>query len=620
MTAPDPRAWGVETGYWDFAGRWHEVPAGTVEAVLAAMGATSEAPPSEAPMAVVSEHGPWDLPEGTLFLESGGSIDLGPRGSRPGSLPVGYHRFQAAGESREVTVAVCPDRCPGAPPGHSWGWSAQLYAARSQASWGIGDLADLRSIAEWAADCGATFVLVNPLHAPAVGPVPEPSPYFPSSRCFLNPLYIRVEDVEGAAEAELVARLAEKGRALNSQRLIDRAAVWALKSEALEALFARFDAAGGDARFDEFVVGKGKLLDLYTSFCALSELLGLPWQGWPSQYRQPWAPGVATYASSSQGTARKRFYAWLQWVAEDQLAAAAGVPGVGIMCDLAVGSDGGGADAWCWQDTVALGMRVGAPPDEYNTKGQDWGLPPWDPWKLRSASYEPYVQMLRAVLSSASALRVDHVMGLFRLFWVPVGSEPSNGTYVRSLWQDMVGLLRLEASRAGAYVVGEDLGTVEEQVREVLDSSGVLSYKLLWFEDARPPEWAEQAMGAVTTHDLPTVAGVWTGSDVDAQRRIGLPLNEKSCAALRRRTADWTGSADDRPLAEVIEATYASLASAPCSLLAVVLDDVAGVPERPNMPATVAEWPNWRLALPMSLEELKSSDLAKAIARVMRRR
>jgi 4-alpha-glucanotransferase len=391
--------------------------------------------------------------------------------------------------------------------------------------------------------------------------------------------------------------------------------VWALKSEALEALFERFERSGGDARFEAYVRGRGRILDGYTSFCALAEIHQLPWQNWPAGIGRPEGPAVAEFAASPQGRKRKRYHAWLQWLCEAQLADASGVAGAGIVCDLAVGVDGGGADAWMWQDTFALEMRVGAPPDEFNTKGQDWGLPPWDPWKLRAASYEPYIETLREVLRPARGVRIDHVMGLFRLYWVPLGTVAAGGAYVRSVWQDMVGLLRLEADRAGAFVVGEDLGTVEDYVREVLGRSGVLSYKLFWFEPQPPAQWPQQALGAVTTHDLPTVAGVWTGSDVEAQKRVGMPLNLEGCATLRRHIVEWTGSSEDRRIPEVIEATYASLATAPCRLLVGVLDDAAQVEERPNMPGTVDQWPNWCLALPMPLEDLQGSSLFRAIAR-----
>jgi len=615
---PDLEAWGVDSGYWDVGGRWRDVPGQTVRAVLESMGASGHERPGAGPLLVIGQYGPWpDLPAGTLTLEGGGALGFGQDGSgdRPLELPLGYHRLDREARGEPLMVAVCPSRCPDPPPGQSWGWSAQLYATRSAASWGIGDFADLRDLVEWAGNNGAGFVLLNPLHAPAPGPVPEPSPYFPTSRCFLNPLYIRVEAVPGAADLPGIASLAEKGKALNHERLIDRASVWDLKAQALEAVFAHFEQSGGDERFDAYIADRGRTLDGYTSFCALAEVYGLPWSGWPPEYRRPDGPSVAELARSPDRARRKRYHAWLQWLCELQLAEVGGQSGAGLVCDLAVGADGGGADAWLWQDTLALSMRVGAPPDDFNLKGQDWGLPPWDPWKLRAASYEPYLEVLRAVLRPARGLRVDHVMGLFRLFWVPLGSEATEGTYVRYVWQDMVGLLRLEAWRAGAYVVGEDLGTVEDHVREVLRDSAVLSYKLFWFEPQEPPLWPYQALGAVTTHDLPTVAGVWTGADVEAQRRLQLAVNEEGAAAMRGRIARWAHCGDDRSVPEVIEATYAALAGAPCALLVAGLDDAAAVVERPNMPGTLEQWPNWCLALPEPLDKIEQSSLAASIAR-----
>ena len=621
LSAGHLSAWGVEPGYWDTTGQWRQVPGETLGAVLATMGAdlASLGPPA-APIVVLGEGGPWpELPAGTLVLEDGHVIPLPAleAGQRPEKLPLGYHRLYPSGEEgrhESLLVAICPPSCPAPPAEPSWGWSVQLYAARSSRSWGIGDFADLGALAEWAAGNGADFLLLNPLHAPAPGPVPENSPYFPSSRCFLNPLYISVPDVPGASELPQLLALAQQATALNAERLIDRTRVWACKSPALEALFALFEQAGGDPHFEGYVAERGATLDGYTSFCALAETYGLPWQQWPDQFRRPGSPEVAKMAESTTGRARKRYHAWLQWTCDEQLKAA-GARGAGLVFDLAVGVDGGGADAWLWQDAFALGMRAGAPPDDFNSDGQEWGLPPWDPWKLRSLGYEPYIETLRAAMRGANGLRVDHVMGLFRLFWVPLGRPPSEGAYVRSVWEETLGLLRLEAWRAGAFVVGEDLGTVEPHVREALAQSGVLSYKLLWFEDRRPPEWWSQALGAVTTHDLPTVAGVWTGSDVAARRQLGLPVHEEAEAALRRRLAEWTGSDDDRPVEEVIDATYACLASAPCALLAAVLDDAAAVKERPNMPGTTDKWPNWCLALPVPLDALEKSELAASIAR-----
>ena len=622
--APSPEhlaCWGVEQGYWDATGQWREPPQETLEAVLAAMGACRPgAPPSDVPVVVLGEYGPWpELPPCTIELEGGGDIDVGPLEARPEKLPLGYHRVRPTGRSRDQArrppvVAVCPPNCPAPSEERCWGWSVQLYAARSRESWGIGDFADLAALAKWARGNGASFLLLNPLHAPVPGPVPEPSPYFPSSRCFLNPLYISVPHVPGADQATGLDALGEKARALNNERLIDRASVWAYKSDALERLFARFEADGGDEGFEHYIAERGKILDGYTTFCALAEIHGLPWADWPEAFRRPGGAGLAGAVAPPEVRSRKRYHAWLQWTCEQQLHEAAST-GAGIVADLAVGVDGRGADAWLWQDVFALGMRAGAPPDGFNRNGQDWGLLPWDPWKLRSVGYEPYVEMLRSVLRAAVGLRVDHVMGLFRLYWVPLGSEPSEGTYVRATWQDTLGLLRLEASRAGAFVVGEDLGTVEPYVRETLAGSGVLSYRLFWFEERPPAEWPAQALGAITTHDLPTVAGVWTGTDFEAQKRLGLPLWEEMTAGMRRRLSQWTGSDDNRPVAEVIEATYGCLAGAPCSLLAAVLDDAAAVEERPNMPGTTEEWPNWSLSLPVPIEALELSELPAAIAR-----
>ena len=608
-----PQAWGLERGYWDVVGRWREVPEETIRVVMETMGAGAGGPPARAPLVTMYKQGPWpDLPPGTLKLEEGGRAELRRGEAPPNDLPLGYHLLEPEEGTDPVTVAVCPPRCPSPPAGRTWGWSAQLYATRSKSSWGIGDFADLRRLVRWAADSGAGFVLLNPLHAPAPGPVPEPSPYFPSSRCFLNPLYIRVEEVPGAADLPETSALAEKARALNADRLIDRSSVWALKSRALEALFARSEQAGHDDRFVAYVRQKGKLLEGYTSFCALAERYGLPWQGWPPGYRRADSPGVARFAASGEGRSRKRYHAWLQWLCDIQLESALG--GAGFISDLAVGVDGGGADAWLWQDSHALDMRVGAPPDEFNPIGQDWGLAPWDPWKLRANAYQPYIQTLRAVLRRACGVRLDHVMGLFRLFWVPVGAEPSRGAYVRYPWQDMLPLLRLEAWRAGAFVVGEDLGTVEDDVREALHQSGVLSYRIFWFEATPPNDWPHQALGAVSTHDLPTIAGVWSGSDMLAQRAAGLPRNEEGSASFRRRIKEWTGTRDGMAMSQVIQATYASLGQAQCALLSAALDDALEVEERPNMPGTIDQWPNWCLALPAPLEQVEQSPLAATIA------
>ena len=316
---------------------------------------------------------------------------------------------------------------------------------------------------------------------------------------------------------------------------------------------------------------------------------------------------------------RVRFHQWLQWLVDLQLESAS-TAGVAVMHDLAVGVDPGGADAWLWQDVFALDMAVGAPPDEFNTRGQDWGLPPFDPWRLRAAGYGPFVETIRASLRHAGGLRVDHVMGLFRLFWIARGQPAATGAYVRYPASELLDIVALEAHRAGAYVVGEDLGTVEDHVRAEMAARDVLSYKLLWFEDRPPPEYPERALAAVTTHDLPTVAGLWTGSDLEHQHRLGMEPNVESTYSMCRRLGDMTGVAADAPPDEVVAHMYTALGTAPCLLLTAALDDAVTVLERPNMPGTVDEWPNWSIALPLPLEELMADPRPRAVARALDRR
>jgi 4-alpha-glucanotransferase len=260
-------------------------------------------------------------------------------------------------------------------------------------------------------------------------------------------------------------------------------------------------------------------------------------------------------------------------------------------------------------------MSVGAPPDEFNTRGQDWGLPPFVPWKLRQAGYQPFIDTVRAAFRHAGGIRIDHVMGLFRLFWVPPDGGPADGGYVRYPASDLLDIVALESHRARAFVVGEDLGTVEDSVRAELHDRHMLSYRLLWFEPGPPERYPEQALAAVTTHDLPTIAGLWTGSDRDDQRAAGLEPNDESEDQVRRRLQELTGADEDAPVDEVTAAAYRALARAPSRVLLATLDDALGVTERPNLPGTVDERPNWSIALPVPIEELAEDEATASIAR-----
>ncbi len=605
IQAPDPVAWGVVPGFEDADRHWREAPSATIHAILAAMGATPDGPPAPEALIVRLDGPAAPLPPGQLTLEDGATLRLS--GALPPGVPPGYHRLERD-DGPAVTLIVSPGRCP-LPAELTWGFAAQLYATRSKRSWGFGDFDDLGRLGRWSGSLGAGFVLVNPLHAATPTVPQQPSPYFPGSRCFLNPLYLAVEAIPGAGGRTDVDELAGAGRALNDARLIHRDRVWALKSSALEALFEDFS---GDPDFDAYVAGRGPLLRGFATFCALSELHGGTWQSWPTSVRDPKSAAVREFTESTRGSSRLRYHTWLQWLLDRQLAAAA--RSLPVVSDLAVGVDPGGPDAWLWQDVLALQMRVGAPPDRFNTRGQDWALPPFDPWRTRAAGYEPWIQSLRGALRHGAGLRLDHVMGLFRLYWIPVGATPPDGGYVRYPHDELLDIVALEAHRAGAFVVGEDLGTVEPGVRQQLAGRNLLSYQVWWFQDAAPAAWPAKALAAVSTHDLPTVAGVFTGLDLEAQRRLGLEPNEEASARLRDQLLVRTGSTATTPVEEVVARVYDDLAAVPCLLLTASLDDALAVTERPNMPGTVDDWPNWRLALPEPLEQIERLELPRAIA------
>ncbi|HEX4819414.1 MAG TPA: 4-alpha-glucanotransferase [Acidimicrobiales bacterium] len=598
-----PDAWGIEDGYWDIAGRWHETPEATRRALRVAMGGLADVadpPPATRPVWFV-RHGraPSIQRPAELVLEDGTRLDAA--GTLPRDLPLGYHDLHPDDGGPTTRLIVTPDRCA-LPEGlRTWGWSAQLYATRSEQSWGIGDLGDLATLARWATGLGAEVVAINPLHAATPTEPQEPSPYFPSSRRFRNPLYLRIEDVPGFDPGdEAMAEAQLTGRALNTHRTIDRDAVYALKLHALETLWSRFD---GDARFDAFVAEGASALRQFATFCVLAERHCSGWRDWPAEFRRPDSPGVTRFAAANHE--RVRFHCWLQWLLSDQLATAGSE--IALLGDLAIGFDPNGADAWMWQDVVADGVRVGAPPDSFNADGQDWGLPPFVPWKLRAVGYDPLVQTVRAALEHCGALRIDHVMGLFRLFWIPDEGTPADGTYVRFPATDLLDIVALESARAGAVVVGEDLGTVEDEARDHLSQRGVLSYRLVWFEDEPPEEFPEQALAAVTTHDLPTIGGVWTREDEEAGH------------GLRECLVELTGLTDDAPVEDVVVRTYARLASAPSMIVMATLDDALCISERPNLPGTTTERPNWSLALTSPLEDLMKDPVSVNLADALRR-
>ncbi len=549
-----------------------------------------------------------------IRLENGTSLTIDR--ALPADLPPGYHSILRRGERVDARLIVAPPACYLPDDYNVWGWAIQLYASRSRRSWGIGDLADLRRLNAWASRAGAGVALVNPLAAAAPILPQEPSPYFPTSRRFRNPLYLRVEEIDGAREVDGLDELARHGRRLNRERLIDRDHVYRIKLRALEAIWARVRRRA-DAAFDAYVRETGALLTEYATFCALTERFGRGWHAWPAAYRKPGAPLVRKASTDATVADRIRFHTWLQYQIDRQLRRASRE--LPLMQDLPIGFDPDGADAWAFQDVLAGDVSVGAPPDEFNTKGQNWGLPPFVPDRLHAAGYEPFVQTIRACLRHAGGLRIDHVMGLFRLFWIPRGMEPGDGVYVRNRSDDLLAIVALESHRARAVIVGEDLGTVEEDVRTRLMDRRVLSYRLLWFEKMHPRRFPPQALAAITTHDLPTIAGLWTSSDVEAQKRLRLAPNEQGTREILTRVRRLTHATSRTPLATLIARLHETLAAAPSRIVTATLDDAMAVEERPNMPASGDRWPNWSLALPKPIETLEHDPLARRIARALSR-
>jgi 4-alpha-glucanotransferase len=627
---------GVATRFTDAANRTYEVAEATLEAVLDAMGPPPE--PAPWPPVVVARSGRragWRPPPGepvSLVLEGGEERPAPPE--LPGDLPPGWHRLE--GRSGATTVVVAPARShlPAMldEGGRAWGWAAQLYAVRSDRSWGIGDLGDLAELLAATAPLGAGFALLNPLHAALPG---EPSPYNPSSRVFRNPLYLRVEDVaevdalDGPARAR-VAALAAAGRDLLDQDRIDRVAVYRLKDEALRLAFAATAQVPGRADGLAAYRAATPNLERFATFCALQHLHGNDWRDWPVAYRHPGRPEVAEAGAGQREEVG--YHAWLQWLLDQQLAAVRPAEGqLGVVNDLAIGFAPNGFDAWSFQDELADGMSVGAPPDPLGPHGQDWGLPAFVPDRLAADGYGPFAQTIRAGMAHAAGLRIDHVMGLFRLFWIPEGAEPAQGTYVRYPADDLLGVLALESHRAAALVVGEDLGTVEAGVRERLAAEGVLSYRLAWFEHddgrrRRAADYPRLALAATTTHDLPTVAGFFTGSDLEHLCDIGVATpggqeqadQQAQRASLCRLLEDEGLLAPgERSVEAILAALYGFLARTPAVLVAATLEDAVEAPDRPNVPGTIDQRPNWSLPLPVPLDDLAADPRVRRLAAIL---
>ena len=536
-------------------------------------------------------------------------------------------RASAVAEPAAAATPTSPSTSgiPSLPEHKTWGFTVQLYSIRSRQSWGHGDLHDLAELAAWSArELGADFVLVNPLHAAEPLPPVSPSPYLPMTRMFTSPLYLRVEDIPeyhqlAPADRVQIEQLSGPLTARNATpELIDRDAVWRAKRAALE-LVSRVQLSGDrQALFDKFRADRGGELESWSAWCALAEIHGPDWRIWPAQYASP-AASLAVVAGEPALRESATFHSWLQWHCEEQLAMAqraatdAGMRH-GIIHDLAVGVNPGGADAWAHPELLVAGVSVGAPPDGFNQLGQDWGQPPWHPQRLAAASYRPLADLFAASLRDAGGLRVDHVMGLTRLWWIPAGRRPDQGAYVSYDHRASVGALAGAAARADAIAIGEDLGTVDPWIRTHLAEHHILGTTMLWFArepdgtPLRPSHWRRACMATVGTHDVPPVAGFVTGEQVTVRAGLGLltqPL-ESERAESDRNLASWQRALQREGLllpgerpgpAEFTVALYGYLGRTPSLLTGVSLADAVGDVRTQNIPGTSTEYPNWQIPL-----------------------
>lgn len=575
----------------------------------------------------------------------------------PGTMPLGYHALtvEVSGpriaKRATMTVVGVPDHCYLHPAlnnsRRAWGLTIQLYGLRSSKNWGIGDFRDLQEVMQWAgADLGADLLGVNPLHALPPGQV---SPYSPSSRLFHHPLYLDIEGIPEFQQAPSLQAMVKsrsfqaKLDLLRRNPLVQYAAVERMKWSALDALFRVFQRrhltrdTGRAAAFHRFVRDEGEALERFALFRTLEERLSRRkgkgkgsfgggrrgWTSWPKAYRHPDSPAVQRLAVRSRS--RIQFYQYVEWqcrlqLAEVQAAARRSGMAIGLYKDMAVGIDPHGADAWAFQDQLVSNASIGTPPELFSPNGQHWNLAPFHPEQIRRGAYRLFAECYRRTMRASGLIRIDHAMGLFRLFWIPDGLDPAQGTYVRYPSEDFLGILALESLRQQVMVIGEDLGTVTPAIRARLMAGGLLSYRLLLFEQtakgrfAKPSRFPVQAAAAVATHDLPTLRGFWIGRDIEWKTQLKLYIKSQwrerdmatrdrdkqalldALARERLLPAGCPRTADAVPVMtdELCRAVYAYVARTPSRLVLLSLEDLLGDIETPNVPGDHA-YPSWRI-------------------------
>jgi 4-alpha-glucanotransferase len=579
-------------------------------------------------------------------------------------IELGYHRVKVP--KSEAWLIVTPDRAylpvELARGQRRSGLYASLYAVHSKRSWGCGDFSDLDRLTAWLArEAGGSFVILNPLHAIYNRMPYNTSPYLPVSIFYQNYIYLDIEKIPGFQESPWArklrssARVEAEIRALNDTELVEYERVGRLKQGFLRLAFRQFLKTGGESakEFQDFVHREGQLLHRFALYCALDEWIHRlhpdvwSWDKWPPEYQDPTSEATSRFAE--QHPRSVLFHKYVQWqidlqLTEAQAAAVRNGLSIGLFHDLALAVDRFGADLWAYRPFFVHGCRVGAPPDDFSPAGQDWSFPPPASDQHYQDGYRLFRESIRKSCRHGGALRIDHVMRFFRLFWIPAGKTPAGGAYVRDRYEDLVRVLALESVRNQVAVVGEDLGTVEPKVREVLTRFGILSYRVFYFEKNKqgefksPQEYPKQALVSSTTHDLPTLVGFWMGRDIHARHDAGILSDEASYkTALEDRRKEkqkildvlvrnnllprgTKPSVDDFPevTPELHKAVISFLMSTPSMLLAINQEDLTKESEQQNLPGTTAEHPNWRRKMRYSIEELENSAAVRELVTMLR--
>ncbi len=583
-------------------------------------------------------------------------------------LDDGYHKIEITygNQANECHLIFAPKTSYSPEEAYDkkmWGFAAQLYSLRSEKNWGLGDFGDLKQLVTSAAKQGASSIGLNPLHPLYQNNPGHRSPYSPTSRCFLNTMYIDVTAVPNFSQSEKAQQrfnsdeFQAKLAYARSAQLIDYPAVADIKYDILETLFEEFNNNSSNemveakAEFDAFIQEQGSDLLTLTTFDALYEhfrqidenLYG--WKSWPLEYQKPDTPEVTKFQKTH--VARIKYFSFLQWLAHRQLKEAANTATendmpVGLYLDLAVGCDGSGVDVWSDKEVYVSGASVGAPPDAMNTLGQDWGLTPINPVALQKQGYLPLVKALRSNMQYAGALRIDHILGLMRQYWVAPGMAAHEGVYITFPLAEILRIIALESRREHCVVIGEDLGTVPEGFGEIMEAAGLLSYKVLFFERwesglfKRPELYPAQSMVTVSTHDLPTLAGWWTGRDLKWRQELNLYPTE----ALGQQERDSRITDRDNLIAAMQDlnvlspdnapqqdpavmnthlsvAVQAYMAQAPSHIQLIPMEDALELNEQVNIPGTIDQHPNWRQKLPVTMENFWSTPSVDALSQAM---